>query len=326
MEPSVRYALTVALFYGICSASMNFFNKILLNTWSFKFPNFIMFVQLLFTAIFIKCAKMKGYLSWVEDYSISNAKKCLPVSLIFCVNTVLALLALGGMNIPMYNALRRCGPIAILMLSPCFIRQETNRNIIFSVVMITFGTFLAGWGDLEFDFTAYAFGIVSVFTQALYFLVVQKLGVDKDFNALSIVYINSVSCTPLMLFFTFLYGESPGINTFEDIANPVFWINFISVVSFACIFSYSIFLSTTVNSALSTALVGVIKSALTTIIGMYTFGGVTATTSFVLGQMVNLGGGALYTYEKYQMKTAQAARREYLNNSSEPEKVKLVQA
>ena len=34
----------------------------------------------------------------------------------------------------------------------------------------------------------------------------------------------------------------------------------------------------TVNSALSTALVGVIKSALTTIIGMYTFGGVTATT------------------------------------------------
>ena len=109
----------------------------------------------LFTAIFIKCAKMKGYLSWVEDYSISNAKKCLPVSLIFCVNTVLALLALGGMNIPMYNALRRCGPIAILMLSPCFIRQETNRNIIFSVVMITFGTFLAGWGDLEFDFTAY---------------------------------------------------------------------------------------------------------------------------------------------------------------------------
>ena len=46
MEPSVRYALTVALFYGICSASMNFFNKILLNTWSFKFPNFIMFVQL----------------------------------------------------------------------------------------------------------------------------------------------------------------------------------------------------------------------------------------------------------------------------------------
>lgn len=326
MEPSVRYALMVALFYGVCSASMNFFNKILLNTWSFKYPNFIMFVQLFSTAIFIKCAKLKGYLSWVEEYTIPNAKKCAPVSAIFCVNTVLALLALGGMNIPMYNALRRCGPIAILMLSPCFIRQETNKNIIFSVIMITFGTFLGAWGDLDFDFKAYSFGVVSVFTQALYFLVVQKLGVDKDFNALSIVYINSVSCTPLMLFFTFLYGEAPGISSFADISNPAFWFNFIFVVSFACVFSYSIFLSTTVNSALSTALVGVIKSALTTIIGMYTFGGVTATTSFVFGQLINLSGGALYTYEKYKLKTAQAARREYLNNSEVSNAPKMVQA
>merc|ERR1712183_481341 len=63
---------------------MNFFNKILLNTWSFKFPNFIMFVQLLSTAIFIKCAKLKGYLSWVEEYTIQNAKKCALVSAIFC--------------------------------------------------------------------------------------------------------------------------------------------------------------------------------------------------------------------------------------------------
>ena len=124
-----------------------------------------------------------------------------------------------------------------------------------------------------------------------------------------------------MLFFTFLYGETPGISSYEDIANPVFWTNFLFVVSFACVFSYSIFLSTTVNSALSTALVGVIKSALTTIIGMYTFGGVTATTSFVLGQLINLSGGALYTYEKYKLKTAQAARREYLNNSAEGQKM-----
>jgi len=323
MDVTVRYALTVAFFYGVCSASMNFFNKILLNTWSFKFPNFIMFVQLLATAIFIKVAKMRGRLQWVEEYSLETAKKCAPVSAIFCVNTVLALLALGGMNIPMYNALRRCGPIAILMLSPCFIRQETNRNIIVSVVMITCGTFLAGWGDLAFDFKSYAFGVVSVFTQALYFLVVQKLGVDKELNALSIVYVNAVSCCPAMLFFTFLYGEAPGIMAFDDITSANFWSSFIFVVTFACIFSYSIFLSTTVNSALSTALVGVIKSALTTIIGMYTFGGVVPTTSFIWGQFINLSGGALYTYEKYQLKTAQAARREYLQNSEVP---KMVQA
>lgn len=199
--------------------------------------------------------------------------------------------------------MRRCGPIAILMLSPWFIKQETNMNILLSIGMITFGTFFAASGDLDFDLKSYTFGAVSVFTQALYFLVVQKLGVDKDFSALTIVYINSVTCSPLMLFFTFLYGEHTGILAYEHILSLQFWLSFFFVVIFACVFSYSIFLSTTVNSALSTALVGVIKSALTTIIGMYTFGGVTATTSFVWGQIINLSGGALYTYEKYQLKT-----------------------
>lgn len=176
--------------------------------------------------------------------------------------------------------------------------------------MITFGTFFAASGDLDFDLKSYTFGAVSVFTQALYFLVVQKLGVDKDFSALTIVYINSVTCAPLMLFFTFFYGEHTGIFAYEHILSLNFWASFFFVVSFACIFSYSIFLSTTVNSALSTALVGVIKSALTTIIGMYTFGGVTATTSFIWGQIINLSGGALYTYEKYQLKTQELLKRE----------------
>lgn len=317
MDPSVKYALNVALFYGVCSAAMNFVNKFLLNTWSFNFPNFIMFAQMLATSGCIVVGKKFNRYKWVESYSIANAKKCAPVSLIFCVNTVLALMALGGMNVPMYNAMRRCGPIAIVLLSPWFISQETNRNIFISIGMITVGTFIAASGDLDFDMKAYLFGAVSVFTQALYFLVVQQLGVDRAFNALSIVYINSVTCTPLMLFFTFAYGESSGIMAYEHIGSITFWASFIFVVLFACIFSYSIFLSTTVNSALSTALVGVIKSALTTIIGMYTFGGVTATTGFVLGQVTNLAGGALYTYEKYQLKTTRLIEQEMEQNKKQ---------
>jgi len=310
MDVTVRYALTVAFFYGVCSASMNFFNKILLNTWSFKFPNFIMFVQLLATAIFIKVAKMRGRLQWVEEYSLETAKKCAPVSAIFCVNTVLALLALGGMNIPMYNALRRCGPIAILMLSPCFIRQETNRNIIVSVVMITCGTFLAGWGDLAFDFKSYAYGIASVFTQAIYLLTVQKTGVGKDMDALSMVYINSISCAPVSLAFSLVCREISGIMSYSSLGNSNFWLAFIFVETFACVFSYSIFLSNIVCSALTTACIGVIKSALTTIIGLYTFGGVDITMFFVIGQSINLCGGAWYSFEKYKLKTTSKASNE----------------
>jgi len=282
---------------------MNFLNKILLSSWSFKFPNFIMFAQMVATGLFIYTGKKLGKFTHVPHYSIANASKCAPVSLIFSVNTVLALSALGGMNVPMYQAMRRCVPLAILILSPCLMKQETNLRIYFSTAMITFGAFYAASGDLDFDFKSYSFGCVSVFTQALYYLTVQKLGVNKDFSALTIIYINSVTCSPLMLFFTFLYGEHTGIWASENIYNPQFWLVFIFVVGFACMFSYSIFLSTTVNSALGTAFVGILKSAVTSIVGMYTFGGVAATNKMVVGQLTNFLGGVLYTYEKYQLKT-----------------------
>ena len=282
-----------------------------------------MFCQLFITAILVFLFQKQGTLAWTTKYNFENMKKCLPVSLVFCVNTVIALKALDGMNIPMYNAMRRCGPIVCLMLSPCFIRQETNRNIYISIFMITFGTFLAASGDLNFDIKAYTFGVISVFSAALYFLIVQKLGVDKDFDALSMMYINSVTCLPVMLVMAFLTSEVHDcFNTFEDLFNIQFHLSFLFVILFACVFSYSIFLSTTANSALSTILVGVIKSALTTIIGMYTFGGVVPTVNFVLGQFLNLSGGALYAFEKYKLRTAAVARKEYILNSEEHEVLK----
>lgn len=268
-----------------------------------------MFAQLIITAILIFTVQALGFINWTTRYSLTTAKKCLPVSLIFCINTVIALKALDGLNIPMYNAIKRCGPIVCLLLSSkyvCgkfFVAQETSRRIYISIFLITFGTFLAAKGDLEFDVVSYMFGCLSVFSAALYFLVVQKLGVNREFDALSMMYINSVTCFPIMLLLAYFSGEIVDvIENYQYLDDPNFYLSFLSVVLFACVFSYSIFLSTTANSALSTILVGVIKSALTTVIGMYTFGGVVPTANFVSGQVLNLTGGALYAFEKYKLK------------------------
>ena len=39
---------------------------------------------------------------------------------------------------------------------------------------------------------------------------------------------------------------------------------------------------------------------MTTVIGMYTFGGVTPTRAFLLGQTINFTGGVMYTAVKYR--------------------------
>lgn len=175
------------------SASMNFANKFLMHTWNFKFPNVIMFSQLFLTVLILFLLSESGScLSWLVKYNLSTAKKILPITCVFCFNTIIALKALDGMNIPMYNAVKRCGPIVCLLLSQngltrkYFIPQETSLLIYAGIALITIGTFLAASGDLDFDLTSYTYGILSVFAASLYHLLVQTLGATENIDALSI--------------------------------------------------------------------------------------------------------------------------------------------
>lgn len=52
IQSHIGYAVITALFYGVCSGSMNFINKWVLNSWEFHYPNFMVFCQLaLFAAV-----------------------------------------------------------------------------------------------------------------------------------------------------------------------------------------------------------------------------------------------------------------------------------
>lgn len=53
------------------------------------------------------------------------------------------------------------------------------------------------------------------------------------------------------------------------------------------------------NSALTTSVVGTLKSVAQTTMGMFTFGGVTINAPMLSGVTMNLSGGIVYTYAKY---------------------------
>ena len=106
----------------------------------------------------------------------------------------------------MYNAMRRCVPIANLLLGVIFLRARPSRGIVISVLTITSGTLVAGkififslqqnykkflaCGDINFDAHAYTFGVISVISNAAYLTTLQKTGMEKNIGAISIAYIN----------------------------------------------------------------------------------------------------------------------------------------
>src|SRR4051812_14928706 len=99
-------SILACLFYGIISIGITFFNKIVLSTYEFQWPNLMTLSQLIFSLLFLIILKRIHLISYAPlDY-----KTCIhtsPLSLSFLATVLTGLAALKYLNIPMFNSLRR---------------------------------------------------------------------------------------------------------------------------------------------------------------------------------------------------------------------------
>ena len=66
------------------------------------------------TALLIHFGRRMGYTK-AKGVDMSTARKLLPVSLFYNANVAFALASLKGVNIPMYIAIKRLTPLAVLI-------------------------------------------------------------------------------------------------------------------------------------------------------------------------------------------------------------------
>lgn len=290
--------LFAAIFYGFTSGSMSFINKYVLTTFNYKYADVLMLGQILMTCAVLELLRLFN-LCDIPAWSFKRGKEFLLPSICFAVHTTLALTALGDLSIPVYNVLRRMLPLANLFMAHFVLKKTPSQNICISVVLIVTGCVVTGLGDVKFHSWAYFCALSSVAAQAVYLTYVQKTGVESGVSALSVLHLNSINCIPFIFAFTVLTGDLVKAINFPANNNPNFVAAFFIDISLGCVLNYSLFLCATMNSALTTSLVGVVKSVLTTIIGFFTFGGVPVTTLTILGVCLNSIGGILYSYAKY---------------------------
>lgn len=290
--------ILAALFYGIVSGSMSFVNKIVLTSYSYHFPNILMLAQVTVLSITLEVARRLGYSSMLE-YTFERGKMFFIPSICFALHTTLALRALDDLSIPMYNVLRRLLPLTSLLFACCMLKKKPSLLVVIAIILVVVGCVIAGFGDLEFSVSAYCFALLSVVCQSFYLTYIQKTGVEKGLSTLTVLHTNSVNCVPVLFLYTILNKELLAALRFDGYNNAAFKASLLLDVGMGNILSYSLFLCTTMNSALTTSLVGVVKGVLTTIIGFFTFGGIPVTVLVLLGVFLNTFGGALYSYAKY---------------------------
>lgn len=312
--------ILAALFYGIVSGSMSFVNKIVMTSYTFHFPNVLMLAQVIMLSIAVEFVRLLGY-SNTPKYTLERGKMFFIPSICFALHTTLALQALDYLTIPMYNVLRRLLPLTSLLFACVMLKKKPSLMVVTSVILVVFGCITAGFGDLEFSAFAYASALLSVICQSFYLTYIQKTGAEKGLSALTVLHTNSVNCIPLLLIYTLCNKELLAALRFDGYYFIEFQAALFLDIGMGCILSYSLFLCTTMNSALTTSLVGVVKGVLTTIIGFYTFGGVAATSLTLIGVSLNTLGGAFYSYAKYSENMALGIQKHFHKHTIEIEPV-----
>ncbi|KAK8474674.1 hypothetical protein V6N13_081319 [Hibiscus sabdariffa] len=308
-------SLSAALSYGIASMAMVFINKAILMQYAHSMT--LLTFQQLATALLIHFGRKTGYTK-AKAVDITTAKRLLPVSLFYNANVAFALASLKGINIPMYIAIKRLTPLAVLIAGFVSGKGKPTTQVyhflltldplfpvvILSVILTAVGVIVAAIGDFSFDLPGYTMALTSVFFQTMYLVLVEKSGAEEGLSSIEIMFYNSFLSLPFLLFLIIATGEFPNSLALLLAKSNSFSFLFILVLSLVMgiALNYTMFLCTIVNSALTTTIVGVLKGVGSTTLGFVLLGGVQVHGLNVTGLVINTAGGVWYSYAKYRQK------------------------
>ena len=300
-EPSSFLSLSSAFSYGVASMAMVFVNKAVIMQYVHSMT--LLTLQQLATALFIHFGQVLG-MSKRKDLSMATAKKLLPVSIFYNANVAFALASLKGVNIPMYIAIKRLTPLAVLVSGFLRGKGKPSTQVSLSVVCTALGVLVAALGDFSFDLYGYSMALISVFFQTMYLILVEKSGADDGLSSMELMFYNSILSIPFLFFIIVATGEFPHSLSVlsEKTASASFSVILLISLVMGIVLNYTMFWCTIVNSALTTTIVGVLKGVGSTTLGFMVLGGVKVHALNVTGLVINTFGGVWYSYAKYTQK------------------------
>ncbi|KAJ7517073.1 hypothetical protein O6H91_21G010000 [Diphasiastrum complanatum] len=337
-------SFVAALSYGFTSLAMVFINKALLMRYPYSltlltlqvlsslqlpstFPETLFTkllgsisailplvgVQQVATALLVKLGGSIG-VSKPQKFDVKSARKLFPLSLFYNANVAFALASLKGVNIPMYIALKRLTPLAILITGFLTGKARPPFQVTLAVITTGVGVIVAALGDFSFDLLGYTMALTSVLFQTIYLVLVEKSGAEDGMSSTDLMFYNSILSFPFLMSLIVISGEAkvavPLLLTQAKSIN--FFVTVVLSLVMGIALNFTMFLCTIVNSALTTTIVGVLKGVGSTLFGFILLGGVEIHALNVLGLIINTFGGIWYSFAKYFQKSRKARKTEPL--------------
>jgi len=203
----------------------------------------------------------------------------------------------------MYSTLKRLC-VAFTLFGEIFLLHKMHSlSVVFMCFLIIFGALLAGVGHLSDTIWGYSLAILSAIFQCLYLIWIKKSEIE-GLNSFEVLYYSNLLSVPFLFAINLVSGEVVEfINKAELITNGLFMFIFIMNLLVGALLNYSMFLCTSLNSPLTTTVVGQFKSLITLVVGVILLANTNLPSEInLLGMFINAIGGFGYVYCAYKRK------------------------
>lgn len=284
-----------AFFYGSASFLLTVVNKTVLTSW--HFPSFLVISigQLIAAIIVLYIGKKTKVISFPE-FKCDIPEKLVPLPIFHFGNMMTGLGGTQMMPLPMFTALRRFSILLTMLLEFRILSITPPFAVQLSVWAMIAGAILAAADDLAFTIEGYSYVMLANIMTAAYGVYIKQKMDSEDIGKYGIMFYNSM----LMIFpavaLAWFAGDLHTAYEYRHWSNPWFLIQFLLSCFMGFILTYSTFLCTQYNSALTTAMVGCLKNVFVSYLGMFIGGDYIFSWLNCIGINISVVASIYYTY------------------------------
>ena len=320
----ITVGIIFAYLYVAISILMNIINRVIFHTYLFRFNFTILFCQqffcLLTFAILSKTSKQ--YQNKVGEISFQDFSKLKKNYITFCLIFILNNITgfVGSqliVNTPMYLTLRKLVLVMIYLNDLICGKKKISLYTSSCVLLVTFGSILAGIEDFSTDYVGYIVVIFYNTITVIYNKLTENFKKSTGIPNIKLLVYNSFLACPILLFFILITGEYSklylyftGEKIFEGSYSGLF-AYLMSSFSFCVAMILSFFISNEKNSSLFTSMLANSKDIVITLLSAFWLKG-TKFTFCIVGGLIISTVGALLVSVKSIIDNMKKKKKEYI--------------
>ena len=284
-RPVIRLA-SVLYFMG-SSMLVQFTTKAIFTTYGFHFPLTVALLQMTFISV-------TTYAVARPELSGALFKSLAPLACINVLNVISGLVGTGGLNVPMFIALRRFTLLFTILLERFWLKKTHDWPTLSAMGIMIGGALIAALTDMTFSLHGYSAVLCNDVLTSLYLIMVKNAPVTRGLTTTRMLFYNSTMSVPLLVLAMVGTNEFGRLAHAPQLSNPEFLFILFLASALGLSINHSTFICTRVNEPLMTSVAGNLKNAVMTIVGAVAFPDFVFDPANALGLGLSMTGAIWY--------------------------------